>query len=122
MISTPRYNSHAQQQAMLGSAANLCPDKHPRRFARYKARQRLAKEVGYLDHESSLSGIAMARARLEQIRHERRVKQAERLRPLAATGATISSMAAELGSTPRTIHSLLDEFKLPRSATPPAEA
>ncbi|MFI8384853.1 hypothetical protein [Pseudomonas sp. NPDC079086] len=114
MIPTPHFQSHAQQQAMLGCAANLDPAKHPRRYAQHQARQRIAKEVRGLDQENSVPGIICARERLNQMRLERRAKQAEQIKPMAATGETIIGMARAIGCTPRTILSLLDEFKITR--------
>lgn len=38
MISQPHFNSHAEQQAMLGCAARLDPHRHPRRWALQQAR------------------------------------------------------------------------------------
>jgi hypothetical protein len=114
MIPTPHFHSHAEQQAMLGCAAKLDPAKHPRRFAQHQARQRLNKEVRWLDQENSMPGILYARERLNQMRLERRAKMAEQIKPLAATGETIIGMARAIGSTPRTILSLLDEFKITR--------
>lgn len=40
MITQPHFTSHADQQAMLGCAANLDPDRHPRRWALEMARMR----------------------------------------------------------------------------------
>lgn len=40
MIQQPRFTSHAEQQAMLGSAAALDPVKFPRRAALAKAREK----------------------------------------------------------------------------------
>lgn len=114
MIPTPHFHSHAEQQAMLGCAAKLDPAKHPRRFAQHQARQRLNKEVRWLDQDNSPAGILSARQRLNQMRIERRAKQAEQIKPLAATGGTIIGMARAIGSTPRTILSLLNEFNIKR--------
>jgi len=41
MLSHPHYRTHDEQQAMLGCAAQLDPDKHPRRYALHKARTRM---------------------------------------------------------------------------------
>jgi hypothetical protein len=41
MVSQPRFANHDEQQAMLGCAAHLDPDKHPRRYALHKARTRM---------------------------------------------------------------------------------
>lgn len=38
MLAQPHFSSHAEQQAMLGCAANLDPAKHPRRWALQQAR------------------------------------------------------------------------------------
>lgn len=40
MITQPHFANHADQQAMLGCAANLDPDRHPRRWALEVARHR----------------------------------------------------------------------------------
>ena len=44
MISQPHYRTHDEQQAMLGCAAHLDPDKHPRRYALAKSRERMGRE------------------------------------------------------------------------------
>ena len=40
MIQQPRFQSHAEQQAALGCAANFDPEKYPRRAALARARDR----------------------------------------------------------------------------------
>lgn len=43
MMHSPQFQSHAQQQAVLGSAAELDPDRNPRRYALMQARKKLSK-------------------------------------------------------------------------------
>lgn len=114
MITTPHFHSRAQQQAMLGCAANLDPTKHPRRYAKLQARQRVEKEARWLIRDESASGTEYARQQLQAKMKAHREKQAERLRPIAATGCTVAEMARQLSSTRRTILNLLAEFAITR--------
>lgn len=41
MTPTPRFRSHAEQQATLGCAGQLNPKKHPRRYAQQQEREKL---------------------------------------------------------------------------------
>lgn len=46
MIQQPRFASHAEQQALLGSATQLDPHKHPRRYAALQAKQKIRQGTG----------------------------------------------------------------------------
>jgi hypothetical protein len=73
MITQPHFASHAEQQAMLGCAANLDPDIHPRRWALEVARNRTPGK-----------GRAELGPALSKFR-EHRAELAPRVRELAAT-------------------------------------
>lgn len=55
-----------------------------------------------------------ARDKAQEIARDRRLNNAEKLRPFAAMGLTINVMAERMGVSRRTIMSLIDEFKIPR--------
>jgi hypothetical protein len=122
MISTPHFQSHAQQQAMLGCAANLDPAKHPRRYAQQQARQRLNKEVRWLEHATSPQGIAQNQQHLEQVRQALAEKRERQLREMAATGASIIRMASALKLSRRKVMLMLAELKIPRGPKMQLEA
>lgn len=43
MMQSPRFNGHAEQRALLGSAAVLDPKKFPRRYQQHQRQQALAE-------------------------------------------------------------------------------
>lgn len=114
MQSNPTFSSHQHQQELRGRAIDLCPIKHPRRYAQAKARQRFEKESRWWLQDHSLPGIEMARKIRNEKQRAARERLAEQLRPLAAKGGTIAGMARELGSTRRHILAVMDEFSIER--------
>jgi hypothetical protein len=64
MISQPHYRTHAEQQAMLGCAANLDPQIHPRRHALQKARERMGREFAKTVNQYEQSAKAAFEERL----------------------------------------------------------
>ena len=122
MLTTPHFQNHAQQQAMLGCAATLDPIKHPRRFAQQKARERIAKEMQWAERAESTEGVAYARARLVQIRADARAKRVTQLRELAGKGLTIMAISREMKLARITVMNMLVEFEIERGPKMQLEA
>lgn len=94
MLKQPSFTSHAQQQALLGCATNIDPDKHPRRFAAIQAKRK-------------------AQAKTEKMSlHEKqrllRDQLAPKVKELAKT-MCISEVARELGACRRMIARIGEE-------------
>ena len=102
MITQPHFTSHADQQAMLGSAADLDPDKHPRRYALYLARNR--KEF------KDITGLPETK---EEI-HERQRKTRENLAEQAKECSHMPARAAaeHMGITRHALGRLTKEYGL----------
>lgn len=94
MISQPRFASHAEQQAMLGTAAVLDPDKYPRRAALAKAR---SKQPG-----NGRPGTLIANQRAER----------ERLVPIVAHMAktmSVTEIARQLNRSRRYLERIAED-------------
>lgn len=102
MITQPHFTSHADQQAMLGCAADLDPDKHPRRYALYLARNK--KE--FVD----IKGPAETKAEIIARQRKTRENLADQARELSHM--TAREAAVELGITKHVLGKLRQEFGL----------
>lgn len=108
MITQPHFTSHADQQAMLGCAADLDPDKHPRRYALYLARNK--KE--FVD----IKGPAETKAEIIARQRKTRENLADQARELSHL--TAREAAVELGITKHVLGKLRQEFGLSFSGPP----
>lgn len=102
MTPSPHYRSHEHQRALVGCAADLDPNKHPRRYALYLARNK--KE--FVDVKSRAETKAEIRARQRATR-ENLAAQAREL-----THMTAREAAAALGITKHMLSKLRSEFAL----------
>lgn len=102
MITQPHFTSHADQQAALGCAADLDPDKHPRRYALYLARNK--KE--FVD----IKGPAETKAEIIARQRKTRENLADQARELSHM--TAREAAVELGITKHVLGKLRQEFGL----------
>ena len=109
MIAQPHFTSHADQQAMLGCAADLDPDKHPRRYALYLARNK--KE--FVD----IKGPAETKAEIIARQRKTRENLADQARELSHL--TAREAAEAMGITKHMLSKIRQEFWL-KFAGPPA--
>lgn len=94
MLQNPHYSSHSEQQAALGCAANLDPEKHPRRYKLQQAREKF-RPLKRLDRAS------------EQARDAELLKQARALTHLPLTTA-----AGKMGVHRNVLTRLRDDYGL----------
>lgn len=102
MIGQPHFTSHADQQAMLGCAADLDPDKHPRRYALYLARNK--KE--FVD----IKGPAETKAEIIARQRKTRENLADQARELSHM--TAREAAEAMGITKHMLSKIRQEFGL----------
>ncbi|WP_296276631.1 hypothetical protein [Pseudomonas sp. UBA7530] len=132
MTPTPHFRSHAEQQAVLGCAAQLDPLKHPRRFARQQAREKFippkriqqpasvertpallekASALTHLNITEAARQLGVSRSVLERLRSDYgltfatlpRRNAAARLKELAPAHSTLKGLAEAAGlSYPQT--------------------
>lgn len=125
MLQNPHYSSHAEQQAALGSAAKLDPEKHPRRFAQHQAREKFqppkrchqpaseartpelleaARALSHLRISEAARELGISRSVLTRLRDDYGIEFAPsrenasgRLRRLAGTNPTMYELANAAG-------------------------
>lgn len=125
MLQNPHYSSHAEQQAALGSAAKLDPEKHPRRFAQHQAREKFqppkrchqpaseartpelleaARALSHLRISEAARELGISRSVLTRLRDDYGIEFAPsrenasgRLRRLAGTNPTMLELANAAG-------------------------
>jgi len=98
MIRTPGFSSHEEQRKILGSAADLDPEKYPRRAEQARARNKLAAPTKKpAKGDTQLSRQRAERARLAPIARE------------MARSMTVMEVAGELKKSRRFLERLADE-------------
>ena len=102
MIAQPHFTSHADQQTALGCAADLDPDKHPRRYALYLARNK----TEFVD----VKGPAETKAEIIARQRKTRENLAEQARELSHM--TAREAAEAIGITKHMLGKLRTEFGL----------
>ncbi len=138
MMPSPRFNSHAEQQAALGCAANLDPDKHPRRYAMQKAREKFtpfkrinqpssdersalverARALSHLNINAAARALDISRSALNRLRYDYglefapspRPNASDRLKALAGDNPTLKELAKAAGVSYATAHRLCREY------------
>lgn len=121
MLQNPHYSSHAEQQAALGSAAKLDPEKHPRRYKLQQAREKFlppkrchqpaseartpelldaARALSHLRISEAARELGISRSVLTRLRDDYGIEFAPsrenasgRLRRLAGTNPTMLGLA-----------------------------
>lgn len=102
MIPSPHYHSHEHQRALVGCAADLDPDKHPRRYALYLARNR--KEF------KDITGLPETTEEIRDRQRKTRENLAEQAR--ACSHMTARATAEHMGITRHALGRLTKEFGL----------
>jgi len=111
MISNPHYRNHDEQQAMLGCAANLDPDKHPRRYALHKARTRMhGQDIAIVEETDGPRTILDSRREHAARQDADRRALAERAR--TCSHMTMKQAAVALGINYEKMKKLRAEFDL----------
>jgi hypothetical protein len=111
MVSQPRFASHTDQQAMLGCAAHLDPDKHPRRYALHKARARMhGQDIAIIEETDGPRTILDSRREHAARQDADRRALAERAR--LRSHMTMKQAAAALGINYEKMKKLRAEFDL----------
>lgn len=102
MTPSPHYRSHEHQRAIVGCAADLDPNKHPRRYALYLARNK--REF------ADVKGAAETKAEIHERQRKTRENLAEQARELLHM--TAREAAVDLGITKHMLNKLRNEFGL----------
>ena len=102
MIAAPRYSSHEEQRAIVGCAADLDPEKHPRRYALYLARNR--KEF------KDITGLPETKEEIHERQRKTRENLAEQAR--ACSHMTARAAAEHMGITRHALGRLTKEYGL----------
>lgn len=138
MLQNPHYSSHAEQQAALGSAAKLDPEKHPRRFAQHQAREKFkppkrchqpgseartpelleaARALSHLRISEAARELGISRSVLTRLRDDygiefapSRENASSRLRRLAGTNPTMYELADAAGLSYSHTYKLCKEY------------
>ena len=125
MLQNPHYSSHAEQQAALGNAAKLDPEKHPRRYKLHQAREKFlppkrchqpaseartpelleaARALSHLRISEAARELGISRSVLTRLRDDYGIEFAPsrenasgRLRRLAGTNPTMLELANAAG-------------------------
>ena len=113
MISQPHYRTHADQQAMLGCAATLDPDKPPRRYAIAKARARMAGEdIAIIDEPDEPGPRTILDSRREHAERQDADRRALAMRAGWYADLCMKEAAVALGISYEKIKKLKSEFNL----------
>lgn len=99
------YRNHSEQRAALGCAAELNPEKHPRRFALQRARERadkrfrspLATPTKCSRHANQQERDAVRRNRVEQCRKLTHLTAKEAARLLGISDSQLRRIREEFG-------------------------
>jgi len=111
MVSQPHYRTHADQQSMLGCAAHLDPDKHPRRYALHKARTRMhGQDIAIVEETDGPRTIPDSRREHAARQDAERRALAERAK--LYSGLTMKEAAVALGISYERVKKLKTEFDL----------
>jgi len=102
MIAAPRYSSHEEQRAIVGCASDLDPEKHPRRYALYLARNR--KEF------KDIAGLPETTEEIHERQRKTRENLAEQARELSHMPARAA--AEHMGITRHALGRLTKEYGL----------
>ncbi len=139
MLQNPHYSSHAEQQAALGSAAKLDPEKHPRRYKLHQAREKFrptkrchqpsseertpallerAEALAHLGLTEAARELGVSRSVLDRLRADYGIEFAKparrngagRVKALAGSNPTMKELAAAAGLTYNHTYKLCKEY------------
>lgn len=113
MVSQPRYRTHDEQMAMLGCAANLDPDRHPRRYAIAKARARMeGEDIAIMDEPEEDGPRTILDSRREYAERQNAKRRELAMRAGWYSDCTMKEAAVALGVSYETVKRLKAEFGL----------
>jgi hypothetical protein len=113
MVSQPRFANHNEQKAMLGCAAHLDPDKHPRRYAIAKARARMeGEDIAIMDEPEEDGPRTILDSRREHAGRQDAERRALAMRASWYSDLSMKQAAEALGISYEKIKKLKSEFSL----------
>ncbi|MFI8479669.1 hypothetical protein ACIGCM_03770 [Pseudomonas sp. NPDC078700] len=93
MMTAPRFCSHEQQKELLGCAADLDPETHPRRYELAKAREKFDS----IETPESRRGCGLEKHRTKAALEKRKERDGIAEIAKALSALTLKQAAAEIG-------------------------